>query len=73
MTLCDLNIDQTATVKGFTGDMNFQSRLVEMGILPRVRIRLIKFSPLGGPVEIKVRNYYVSIRKHDASNILITL
>jgi len=60
-----------ASIMGFTGDMPFQTRLVELGILPGVRIRVVKSAPLNGPVELKVRDYYISIRKKDANHIQV--
>ncbi|GIS72900.1 MAG: hypothetical protein CM1200mP10_24770 [Candidatus Neomarinimicrobiota bacterium] len=41
------------------------------GNLPGVELRLVKIAPLGGTIELKVRNYYVSIRQQDALNIVI--
>jgi len=44
---------------------------VEMGILPGISIRRIKTAPMNGPIELKVRDYHVSLRQNDARNILI--
>ena len=71
MTLFDLIDGEIATVQSFTGEMELQSRLVEMGILPGIRVRRIKTAPLNGPIELKVRNYHISIRQDDARNIII--
>ncbi len=71
MTLFDLIDGEIATVHSFIGDMELESRLVEMGILPGIRIRRIKTAPMNGPIELKVRDYHVSLRQDDARNILI--
>lgn len=71
MTLFDLIDGEIATVQSFTGEMELQSRLVEMGILPGIRVRRIKTAPLNGPIELKVRNYHISLRQDDARNIII--
>ena len=71
MTLFDLIDGEIATVHSFIGDMELQSRLVEMGILPGIRIRRIKTAPMNGPIELKVCDYHVSLRQDDARNILI--
>lgn len=55
----------------FTGNMELQSRLVEMGFVPGVKIRLVKFAPWKGLVELKMRNYHVSVRIEDAKNIMV--
>ena len=71
VTLFELKDGEIATVHSFKGDMELQSRLVEMGILPGISIRRIKTAPMNGPIELKVRDYHVSLRQNDARNILI--
>ncbi|MDP6569879.1 MAG: ferrous iron transport protein A [Candidatus Marinimicrobia bacterium] len=63
---------ETVRVNAFTASLELQSRLVEMGILPGVNIRLIKSAPFKGPVELKIRGYHVSLRWNDAQHILVT-
>ena len=48
-----------------------RARLLEMGLLVGTPIELIRFAPLGDPVEIKVRGYHLSLRKHEAEQILV--
>jgi Fe2+ transport system protein FeoA len=71
MTVGDLHRGDTAVVKSFLGGLDSQSRFLEMGILPGVELRLVKIAPLGGTIELKVRDYYLSIRHQDALNIVI--
>jgi len=47
-------------------------RLMEMGLLTGTAIELIRFAPLGDPVEIKLRGYHLTLRKHEAEQILVT-
>ncbi len=63
---------ETVKVNAFNASLELQSRLVEMGILPGVKIRLIKSAPFKGPVELKIRGYHVSLRWKDAQHILVT-
>ena len=70
--LHSLESGSTGIVKGFSDNPRFQSRLMEMGILPGEEVRMIKKSPFHGPIEIKIRSYYLSLRWDDASEILIT-
>ncbi len=44
-------------------------RLMEMGLLVGTRVELVRFAPLGDPVEIKVRGYHLTLRKHEAEQI----
>ena len=54
-------------------DNQYQSklRLAEMGVMPGVDIRMVKKSPLGGPVQIKINNYYLTLSKEDAILIYV--
>ena len=47
-----------------------RGRLLEMGLLVGTPIELVRFAPLGDPVEIKVRGYNLSLRKHEAELVM---
>ena len=70
-TLSSLSPGETAVIQTFNTDLNLQSRLVEMGILPGVEIRLIKKTPFKGPIAFKIRGYEVSLRYRDAEQVLV--
>ena len=70
-TLPSLSPGETAVIQTFNADFNLQSRLVEMGILPGVEIRMIKKAPFKGPIEFKIRGYEVSLRYVDAEQVLV--
>jgi Fe2+ transport system protein FeoA len=44
---------------------------MEMGLLVGTSVELVRFAPLGDPVEIKVRGYNLTLRKHEAEQILV--
>lgn len=44
-------------------------RLMDMGVLPGEIITIEKVAPLGDPIEISVKNYFLSIRKKEATEI----
>jgi len=46
-------------------------RLMEMGLLVGTPVELVRFAPLGDPVEIKVRGYHLSLRRHEAERIRV--
>jgi len=48
-----------------------KARLMEMGLLTGTPVELVRFAPLGDPVEIKVRGYNLSLRKHEAEQMLV--
>ena len=70
-TLPSLSPGETAVIQTFNTALNLQSRLVEMGILPGVEIRLIKKAPFKGPIAFKLRGYEVSLRYRDAEQVLV--
>ena len=67
--LYDLNINEIAKIHSFENTDESISRLSEMGIIPGSVIRLIKKNPFGGPIQIKLNDYYIAIRKEDAQLI----
>ena len=48
-----------------------RARLLEMGLLVGTPVELVRFAPLGDPVEIKVRGYNLTLRKQEAEQILV--
>lgn len=70
MKLSELAINECATISQ-VGDL--KPRLLEMGLIPGAEIRFIKRTAFGGPIEVKVRNFYLSIRLDDAKTILVTV
>ena len=69
--LSSLSLGQSATVAELRIPADKRARLMEMGLLVGTSIELIRFAPLGDPVEIKVRGYHLSIRKHEAEQIWV--
>ena len=61
--------------KGRVGELKMsaesRSRLMEMGLLVGTTVELVRFAPLGDPVEIKVRGYHLTLRKHEAEQVLV--
>jgi Fe2+ transport system protein FeoA len=71
LRLCDLKEGEEAYIECFEGDDSGLVRLGDMGLHDGVAFRVIKFAPLGDPIEIKTRSFYLSIRKSLAKQILI--
>ena len=69
MTLKDVQIGQTVTVKKLTGQGATKRRIMDMGITKGVEVTVVKVAPLGDPIELNVRGYQLSIRKSDAEMI----
>ena len=69
MTLRDVKIGDTVTVKKINGVGPIKRRIMDMGITKGIEIYVGKVAPLGDPIEITVRGYELSIRKEDAEKI----
>lgn len=66
MTLDNLPVGKTAIIKSVGGEGALRLRLLDMGLIPRTKISVIKVAPMGDPIEINVRGYELTIRKEDA-------
>ncbi|MEN9677329.1 MAG: hypothetical protein RIS76_3225 [Verrucomicrobiota bacterium] len=48
-----------------------RSRLLEMGLLVGTPVELVRFAPMGDPVEIRIRGYNLSLRRHEADLVMV--
>ena len=69
--LASLPAGTKATVREIKVPPEQRGRLLEMGLLVGTAVELVRFAPLGDPVEIKVRGYHLSLRKHEAEQIWV--
>jgi ferrous iron transport protein A len=70
MKLSQLEIGQKGIIKEFT-DLEMSVKLMEMGCLPGEEIKIERFAPLGDPIAIKVSGYQLSLRRQEASTIIL--
>ncbi|PWK75915.1 ferrous iron transport protein A [Mucilaginibacter oryzae] len=70
MKLSQLSIGETGIVKEFT-DLEMSVKLMEMGCLPGEEICVSRIAPLGDPIAISVSGYQLSLRKFEASTIVL--
>ena len=71
MSLAELAPGAAAVVETVGGDRAFRRRLMEMGLVPGTRVRLVKIAPLGDPMEIELRHGRLSIRRHEAALVAV--
>jgi len=69
--LSSVAVGTTATVVEIKLPTDQRPRLMEMGLLVGTPVELVRFAPLGDPVEIKIRGYHLTLRKHEAEQILV--
>jgi ferrous iron transport protein A len=70
--LTSLTVGQSGTVAEIKVPPEGRGRLLEMGLLVGTSVQLVRFAPLGDPVEIKVRGYHLSLRRHEAEQIWVS-
>jgi ferrous iron transport protein A len=71
--LTSVALGARATVEEIKLPPETRPRLMEMGLLVGTPVELVRFAPLGDPVEIKVRGYNLTLRKHEAEQIFVRL
>lgn len=67
--LARVPVGSTAVVFRVSGTRTVVRRLMEMGLVPGTAVTVQRKAPLGDPVELRVRNYALSIRRADALGI----
>ena len=73
MTLKDLNIGETAVVGTVGGEGALRQHFLDMGLIPGEEVTLVKFAPMGDPMELSIHGYELTLRLDDAARIGVTL
>lgn len=72
-TLNSLQPGESGVVENIrTTDPKLKMRLLELGLLKGTMVEMIRYAPLGDPIEIKMRGYRLSIRKEEADSVIIS-
>ena len=71
MTLKELEIGKSAVIGAIGGDGALRQHILDMGLIPGVKITMVKFAPMGDPLEIRVNSYELTLRIADADKIEI--
>lgn len=69
MTLNKLPMGKNAVITKVGGEGPLRCRLLDMGIIPKTKIVIRSVAPLGDPMEIRIREYTLTIRVEDAEKI----
>ncbi|MBQ6304197.1 MAG: ferrous iron transport protein B [Clostridiales bacterium] len=72
MTLKELKAGQSCIVENVGGEGALRQHFLDMGIIPGAEITIVKFAPMGDPVEISIHGYELSLRLDDADKITVT-
>lgn len=72
ITLRDLHIGQTAVITQVGGEGSLRQHFLDMGVLPGAEVTLVKYAPMGDPMELLIHGYELTLRLADAEKIEIT-
>ena len=71
MTLKELPSGKTATVRTVGGEGALRQHFLDMGIIPGAEVTMVKYAPMGDPVEVRIHSYELTLRLADAGRIAI--
>ena len=70
-TLDALKPGDQAVVSRLEGDPQDFERLMELGLIAGTPVKILKFAPLGDPIEILMRGYHLSLRRTEAAHVIV--
>ena len=71
MTLDKLKTGESAVIKAGGGEGALRLRFLDMGLIPKTKVKMLKRAPMGDPLDIVLRGYELTLRIEDAKNIEI--
>lgn len=73
MRLPEVEIGEKVNVVAVHGEGTVPKRLMEMGLVPGVSVRMVKSAPFGDPIEIRVRGYSLALRINEAEAVEVAV
>ncbi len=72
MTLRELKIGKSATIQSVGGEGALRQHFLDMGLIPGGKVTMVKYAPMGDPIEIRIHSYELTLRLADAEKILVS-
>ena len=72
MTIKDMKTGQTATILKVGGEAALRQHFLDMGLIQGAEVTVIKYAPMGDPVELRIHGYELTIRLADAAQIEVS-
>ena len=72
MTLDEMPVGSEGIISAVNGDGPLRCRLLDMGLIPKTRVTVTKAAPLGDPIELRLRDYTLTLRLADAGQIEVS-
>ena len=67
MTLAELKIGASATIETVGGEGHLRQHFLDMGMIPGIPVTMVKYAPMGDPVEVRIHGYELTLRRADAA------
>jgi len=75
VTLGELNAGESARVSALSGcaaeDAAYRHQLLALGLTPGARVEVVRFAPLGDPMQLRVRGSMLFLRRDDAAAVVV--
>ena len=71
MTLKDVKIGQRAVITAVGGEGALRQHFLDMGVIPDAEVTVIKYAPMGDPMELMIHGYELTLRLEDADRIQV--
>ncbi len=73
MTIKDLQIGESATILTVGGEGALRQHFLDMGVIPGTEVSVVKYAPMGDPIELLIQGYKLTLRLEDAAQIEVAL
>ena len=73
MTLKELKVGASAIIQRVGGEGALRQHFLDMGVIPQAKVTLVKYAPMGDPMELRIRGYELTLRLEDAARIEVKL
>ena len=70
-SLRELPIGKTATIRSVGGEGALRQHFLDMGLIPKGDVTMVKYAPMGDPMELRIHSYELTLRLADAEKIEI--
>lgn len=70
--LGDLSAGERARVERIEGGGALRRRMMDMGIVPGVELEVVRRAPLGGPLQVRLKGYYLAMRREECARIIVS-
>ena len=72
MTIKDMKIGESAVIDVVGGEGALRQHFLDMGVIPGAEVTVVKFAPMGDPVELRIHGYELTLRLDDAAQITVS-